>query len=91
MRGLHGIRLLRLDDAARFYFVYQCVYFSVTSKDLVKRLVQDGWLWVGGKGDHEKFKQPTRPDHVVVPHPRKDMPLGTLRNIYRQAGWPWKE
>ena len=27
--------------------------------------------------------------HVVVPHPRKDIPIGTLRNIYRQAGWNW--
>jgi len=24
---------------------------------------------------------------VIVPHPRKDMPPGTLRSIYRQAGW----
>jgi len=31
---------------------------------------------VGGKGDHEKFKHPDKPGHVVVPHPRKDMPLG---------------
>jgi len=43
----------------------------------------------GGKGDHEKFKHPYKLGHVVVPHPRKDMPIGTLRNIYRQAGWEW--
>jgi predicted RNA binding protein YcfA (HicA-like mRNA interferase family) len=28
---------------------------------------------------------------VVVPHPRKDLATGTLRNIYRQAGWPWRD
>ena len=28
---------------------------------------------------------------VTVPHPQKDIPIGTLRNIYRQAGWPWRE
>lgn len=44
---------------------------------------------VGGKGDHVKFKHPKRPGHVVVPHPRKDLAVGTLRNIYRQAGWAW--
>ena len=40
-----------------------------------------------GQGDHEKFTHPDKPGHVVVPHPRKDIPIGTLRNIYRQAGW----
>ncbi|WP_264754805.1 type II toxin-antitoxin system HicA family toxin [Marinobacter sp. LV10R510-11A] len=44
----------------------------------------------GGKGDHEKFKHPNKPGHVVVPHPRKDMLLGTLRSIFRQAGWDWR-
>ncbi|MDR2092959.1 MAG: type II toxin-antitoxin system HicA family toxin [Azoarcus sp.] len=24
------------------------------------------------------------------PHPRKDLPPGTLRSIYRQAGWAWR-
>ncbi|MCK0512728.1 type II toxin-antitoxin system HicA family toxin [Aromatoleum buckelii] len=42
------------------------------------------------KGDHIKFKHPGKPGHVVVPHPRKDVAIGTLRNIYRQAGWDWR-
>jgi len=41
-------------------------------------------------GDHAKYKHPDKPGHVVVPHPRKDMAIGTLRNIYRQAGWEWR-
>jgi hypothetical protein len=44
----------------------------------------------GGKGDHVKLKHPERPGHVVVPHPRKDIAIGTLRNIFRQAGWDWR-
>jgi predicted RNA binding protein YcfA (HicA-like mRNA interferase family) len=24
---------------------------------------------------------------VIVPHPRKDIPPGTMRSIYKQAGW----
>ncbi len=24
---------------------------------------------------------------VTVPHPERDLPLGTVRSIYRQAGW----
>lgn len=56
---------------------------------MIRRLEADGWEWVGGKGDHRKFKHPVKPGHVTVPHPRKDMPTGTLRNIFRQAGWDW--
>ncbi len=63
----------------------------MTSKDIIKRLTYEGWFLVGGKGDHEKFKHATLSGHVVVPHPRKDIAIGTLRNIYRQAGWNWKE
>ena len=44
----------------------------------------------GGKGDHQKYKHPSKAGHVVVPHPRTEMPIGTLRNIYRQAGWEWR-
>lgn len=62
----------------------------MNSKDIIKRLEQEGWIKVGGKGDHEKFKHPEKSGHVVVPHPRKDMPIGTLRNIYKQAGWEWR-
>ncbi|MDP2228129.1 MAG: type II toxin-antitoxin system HicA family toxin [Moraxellaceae bacterium] len=50
----------------------------------------EGWQHVGGKGDHMKFKHPERDGHVVVPHPRKDIAIGTLRNIFRQAGWEWR-
>ena len=39
--------------------------------------------------DHAKFVHPIKPGHVVVPHPRKDLAIGTLRNIYKQAGWDW--
>ncbi len=63
---------------------------TMKSSDIVKRLIDEGWLKVGGKGDHEKFKHPNKSGHVVVPHPRKDIAVGTLRNIYRQAGWKWR-
>lgn len=62
----------------------------MNSASIIKRLQAEGWHRVGGKGDHIKFKHPNKSSHVVVPHPRKDMPIGTLRNIYHQAGWNWK-
>ncbi|WP_428095750.1 type II toxin-antitoxin system HicA family toxin [Candidatus Thioglobus sp.] len=59
----------------------------MTSKEIIKKLKKDGWIKVGGKGDHEKFKHPTKPGHVIVPHPRKDLRPGTLNSIFKQAGW----
>jgi len=56
------------------------------SRELIRRLEREGWICVGGKGDHMKFKHPDRPGHVVIPHPRKDIATGTPRNIFRQAG-----
>lgn len=62
----------------------------MNSAELIKRLEREGWVRVGGKGDHTKYKHPDKPGHIVVPHPRKDMAIGTLRNIYRQAGLEWR-
>jgi predicted RNA binding protein YcfA (HicA-like mRNA interferase family) len=52
---------------------------------------KDGWILHHVKGDHHQFKHPTRSGKVTIPHPHKDIPNGTLRNIYRQAGWEWSE
>lgn len=60
------------------------------SKQLIKQQQGDGGIKVGGKDDREMFKHPDLPGHVVIPHPRKGIPMGTLRNIYRQAGPLWR-
>jgi predicted RNA binding protein YcfA (HicA-like mRNA interferase family) len=60
------------------------------SKDVIRRLRDDGWTLHHVKGSHHQFKHPSRPGRVTVPHPRKDLPMSTLRSIYRQAGWEWK-
>lgn len=67
-----------------------CIIKLINSKDVIKNLKSDGWFEVAGKGDHVKFKHATKPGHVLVPHPKKDLPIGTLRNIFRQADWDWK-
>jgi len=59
----------------------------MNSKEVIRRLIQQGWVKVGGKGDHEKFKHADKAGHVVIPHPRKDIRIGTLRSIFKQAGW----
>jgi predicted RNA binding protein YcfA (HicA-like mRNA interferase family) len=37
-------------------------------------------------GDHHHFRHPDKPGVVTVPHPRRDIAIGTLRSIERQSG-----
>jgi len=55
------------------------------SADIIKRLESEGWT-VRVKGSHHQFKLSGK-GSVTVKHPDSDIPIGTLRNIYRQAGW----
>lgn len=50
-------------------------------------LRKDGWELVRITGDHHHYRYPYKKGIVTVPHPRKDIPKGTLSSIYRQAGW----
>jgi len=38
-------------------------------------------------GDHHTFKHPEREEIITVTHPRKDLPAGLVRRIYKLAGW----
>ena len=58
------------------------------SREIIARLRQDGFELVAVKGSHHKFVHPMSRLVVTVPHPRKDIPWGTIRSIYRQARWP---
>lgn len=62
------------------------------SRAIIRRLEAEGWfVHRKGPGDHIQFKHPTKPGKVTVDGTnRKDLPLGTVRSIYRQAGWPWR-
>jgi predicted RNA binding protein YcfA (HicA-like mRNA interferase family) len=60
------------------------------SADIIKRLTEDDWQLVNTRGSHQQFKHPTKPGRVTVPHPKRDLPIGTARSIFAQAGWPWK-
>ena len=56
------------------------------SRAILKRLKEDGWYLVSSQGSHHQFKHPTKPGRVTVPHPRKDLPVGTVKSIEQQAG-----
>jgi predicted RNA binding protein YcfA (HicA-like mRNA interferase family) len=60
---------------------------TMNSRIMIKKLEQEGWLLSRVRGSHHQFKHPTKPGLVTVKHPDKDIPLGTLRSIQKQAGW----
>ena len=66
--------------------VYQCVYSaSVDSRVVIRKIEAAGWKHVRTSGSHWHFKHPSRPGIVTVPHPKRDLPKGTLRSIERQS------
>ena len=55
------------------------------SREIVKRLKEEGFELVSVRGSHHKFRKGGIT--VVVPHPKKDLPVGTARSIARRVGW----
>lgn len=62
---------------------------AMNSRDIIIKLKADGWVLVHGRGSHHHFKHPVKPGRVTVPPPKRGLPIGTLRSIFRQAGWAW--
>ncbi len=58
----------------------------MTSGEIIAKLKAAGWYQVHVKGSHHQFKHADLPGKVTVPHPVKDVPLGTRRSIERQSG-----
>jgi predicted RNA binding protein YcfA (HicA-like mRNA interferase family) len=57
------------------------------SRDIIRRLLQDGFEEKSVSGSHHKFVHKTKHLMVIVPHPKRDLPPGTVRDIYKHAGW----
>jgi predicted RNA binding protein YcfA (HicA-like mRNA interferase family) len=57
----------------------------MNSREILAALSRDGWREVSRKGSHVQLKHPRKPGRVTVPHPKRDVPIGTLHNIERQA------
>jgi predicted RNA binding protein YcfA (HicA-like mRNA interferase family) len=55
------------------------------SREVIQMLIQDGWYEVRTKGSHVQLKHPSKQGTVTVPHPKADIPIGTFRNIRKQA------
>ena len=59
---------------------------SYSSRDVIRMLKSDGWYEVGCDGDHHQFKHPVKKGRVTITHPKKDIPVGTLKSISKQSG-----
>ncbi|MCH5192894.1 MAG: type II toxin-antitoxin system HicA family toxin [Oscillospiraceae bacterium] len=58
---------------------------SYSSREVIQVLTSDGWYEVNCEGDHHQFKHPVKKGRVTVTHPRKDIPIKTLKSIEKQA------
>lgn len=58
----------------------------VKSRDLIKELKKAGWTLDRVKGSHHQFKHPDFNYPVTVPHPKKDLKIGLVKRIRKDAG-----
>ncbi|MCV6576282.1 MAG: type II toxin-antitoxin system HicA family toxin [Cohaesibacter sp.] len=58
---------------------------ETNSREIIKRLKAEGFEEVSIKGSHHKLRKGDK--IVIVPHPKKDLPIGTARKIAKMAGW----
>lgn len=66
-----------------------CYYLpmkSYSSKEIIKILQEHGWYEVNCEGSHHQFKHSTIKGRVTVPHPKKDLPTQTVKDIGKQSG-----
>ena len=64
--------------------VVDVVALPKNSKSIIAILEQAGFKKVSQKGSHIKMKHAD--DRVTIaPYPKKDLPLGTVRNIFKSA------
>jgi len=85
----HGIALIHINIyktliAQKIIMCIMCIQTS--SKQIIKLLEKDGWYLHNQKGSHQQFKHLTKTGKVTVPHPKKDLPIGTVKCILKQAG-----
>jgi predicted RNA binding protein YcfA (HicA-like mRNA interferase family) len=59
---------------------------EMNSSKLIRMLEDDGWYEVRVTGSHHHFKHAVKKGLVTVPHPKKDLPIGTVKSILKTAG-----
>ena len=56
------------------------------SRKIIKIIKKAGWVHIRTTGDHWHFYHPEQTGIVTITHPKKDIPIGTLKSIEKQAG-----
>ena len=59
---------------------------SYSSREVISLLKDDGWYEVACDGSHHQFKHHVKTGKVTVNHPKKDVPVKTLKRIEMQSG-----
>ncbi len=60
---------------------------QLQARQIIRALRKDGWELERTRGSHHHFYHDTKPGMVTVPvHKSKDIGLGIMRSILRQAG-----
>lgn len=62
-----------------------------SSRDVIKIIEVDGWYEVSCTGSHHQYKHPYKKGRVTIPHPKRKLPIGTVKSIFKQAGIESKE
>lgn len=57
-----------------------------SSKAIIKILEKEGFGFIHQRGSHAKYRKGSAT--VIVPNPKKEIPLGTLKSIIRQSKLP---
>jgi predicted RNA binding protein YcfA (HicA-like mRNA interferase family) len=57
----------------------------MNSKELIKALEKDSWVLRGSKGSHHVFNHPQKAGHITAPHPKKDLGIGLIQKLLKQA------
>ena len=55
-----------------------------SSQKIIKVLLENGFIFISQRGSHQKYRKEDKT--VIVPAPRKEIPIGTYRSIIRQSG-----
>jgi predicted RNA binding protein YcfA (HicA-like mRNA interferase family) len=59
---------------------------SLTPKDIVRILKKKGFVLDRSSGSHQVWLHPVSRKRAVLPMHKKDIPIGTLYAILKQAG-----
>ena len=62
------------------------IIHMMDSRTIIRRLKAHGWQHFRTTGSHHHFRHSERAGVVTVPHPKKDVPIGTLKSIERKSG-----